>query len=241
MYLGRLTDIEAGEHLARPVDPKTDTLEERLLGTLRWFGNGPSLLNPISPTLSLGRGPGTLPASFGITLDPALNYAPKGRRALNDVLAEGMPDPRHSGIIPEMLDYIELVQRHTPDWLRISLPDMQGPFNIAHMVLGDEAFYAPFDAPEQFRQVMELITDFFIALHRQLEGSIDPARRCRLPVHGSRIAECSVNLLSRDTYLEACVAPRPAHCRVLRAGGDPSLQRAARVSRHAGASPACRL
>ena len=110
-----------------------------------------------------------------------------------------MPDPQRSGIIPEMFDYIDLIQQYTPEWLKISLPDMQGPFNIAHMVLGDEVFYAPFDAPEKFRQLMELITDFFIAVHRQLLARIDPARR--MPASGQWPAHCRVlgeSALPRD-------------------------------------------
>lgn len=205
LYLARMTDIEAGEHLRQPI-PDATSPEERLLRQLRGFAQGPTLLNPIQPVIGLGRGTGTLPASFGITLDAELGYAPRGCRSLDEVLAEGMPDPQNSGLLPEMRRDIEAIQQLTPPWVKIAFPDMQGPFNIAHMVLGDEVFYAPYDDPEKFRAYFELITDFFIAVHQQLSVWITPERRVQFPTDACRLAECSVNMLSAEFYLEHVLA-----------------------------------
>lgn len=200
-YLSRITDIEAGEHIRQRV-PEAATPEERLLRQLRGFCQGPSLLNPIQPVIGLGKGTGTLPASFGISLDAELDFAPRGCRSLDELLAAGMPDPQNSGLLPEMHRDIEAIQQLTPSWIKIAFPDMQGPFNIAHMVLGDEVFYAPYDDPEKFRACLELITDFFVTVHQQLTSWIEPARRVPFPSDGCRIAECSVNMVSAEFYLE---------------------------------------
>ena len=113
-----------------------------------------------------------------------------------------MPDPETSGVLPEIREDIETIQRYTPDWVQIGLPDMQGPFNIAHVLLGEEAFIAPYEEPEKFADLMTLITDFFIAVHERLCRWIDPARLPAFPVIVHRIAECSVNLISSAMYLE---------------------------------------
>ncbi|HEY3375890.1 MAG TPA: hypothetical protein VGL77_00215 [Armatimonadota bacterium] len=200
-YMWRAPDIDAGEHLTQPLPPAT-TPEERLLRSLRGMTGSLAMLNPIRPVVNLGKGTGTLPSSFGIMLDPALGFTPKGNRPMREVLAEGMPDPETSGIIPDMRADIEAVQRLTPEWVKIALPDMQGPFNIAHMILGDEVFFAPYEEPEEFAAFLTMVTDFFIALHGRLQSWIEPARRVAFPQNNCRVAECSVNMVSKDIYLE---------------------------------------
>jgi hypothetical protein len=201
IYLGRQADTDAGEGLVRQAPPVRNA-EERLLDKLRGATGSLRMYNPISSRLGLGKGTGTLPASFGIFLDPELGYTPKGSRPLDEVLAEGMPDPETSGIIPEMREDIETTRRFTPDWVGIGLPDMQGPFNIAHMILGDEAFFAPYEEPEKFGQLLGIITDFYLAVHANLRRWIGEERFSPFPGSTIRIAECSVNLVSADLYLE---------------------------------------
>jgi hypothetical protein len=160
-------------------------------------------LNPIAPVFGgLGRGTGTLAASFGVRLDERLGNTPTGSRPLDEVLAEDMPDPERSGVMPEVRETIEAVQALTPDWLGIALPDMQGPFNLAHMILGDEVFVAPLTEPEKFRRLMARVTDFFIAAHRALRQWIRPARFPSYPRRCCNLCECSVNMISREMYVE---------------------------------------
>lgn len=202
LYLGRGPDITAGEVMERTEPRPPLPPEERLLNALKGMTWGLPTYNPIRPRLGLGKGTGTIPASFGIELDAGLGFTPKGSRPLAAVLAEGMPDPERSGIIPEMREDIDTARALTPDWLEIGLPDMQGPFNIAHMILGEEAFLAPYEDPEGFAALLALITGFFIALRDNLERWIGPVRFPRFPSQLYRITECSVNMLSTEMYLE---------------------------------------
>jgi hypothetical protein len=203
LYLWRGPDIEAGEALVASPPPPCRGPEEKVLQSLRNALVPLANFNPISAgTGRLGRGTGTLAASFGVKLDETLGNTPSGHLELDEVLAAGMPDPVQSGVIPEMREMIAAFQSLTPDWVRIPLPDMQGPFNIAHMILGDEAFIAPLTEPEKFSRLMTMITDFFIATHRNLCSWIAPCRFIQYPNNCCRIAECSVNLISADTYME---------------------------------------
>jgi hypothetical protein len=199
--LGRFPDIEHGEGKYPPSPPQKPP-EERLLDYLRGAAAPVKMLNPFSPVRGLGKGPGTLPASFCIPLDPELGFTPNGNRPLADIIREGMPCPETSGIFTEMRDDIDVTKALTPSWLKLALPDMQGPFNIAHMILGDEAFITPLTEPDDWKEFMRIVTDFFIAAHQTLTRWIGPDRLCTLPFHYHRIAECSVNMVSREFYLE---------------------------------------
>ena len=201
IHLGRAPDVESGEGMKRVVE-KVLPPEERLLEKLKGKIAPLEMLNPINPIMDIGKGTGTLAASFGISLDPELGYTPHGIRAIEDILTGGLPDFENSGVIPEMLEDIEAIKTLTPEWVKIALPDMQGPFNIAHMVLGDAAFYTPFEEPEKFKEFMDIVTDFFIGLHKKLVGFIGEKRLSVLPGWTHRIAECSVNMISQKMYME---------------------------------------
>lgn len=199
-YLGRFPDLAQGEGKPAPPPPKSP--EERLLDWLKGASAPLNMLNPITPVRGLGKGTGTLPAAFGIRLNPELGFTPEGSRPLGDVLREGLPDPETSGIFPEMREDIKATKALTPAWLKLALPDMQGPFNLAHMILGNDAFLAPLTEPDEWREFMALVTEFFISAHRTLTRWIGPECLHSHPQHYHRIAECSVNMVSREFYLE---------------------------------------
>ena len=200
-FLWRFPDIEQGE--GRPGAPKPpQPPEERLLNWLKNAAGALDMLNPIEGTRGLGAGPGTVAASFGIRLNPALGFTSQGSRPLDDVLRDGLPDPETSGIFPEMREDIEATRALAPPWVRIAMPDMQGPFNIAHAILGDDAFIAPTTRPDEWDRFMELVTEFFIAAHRALARWIGPERLCTRPRQFHFLCECSVNMVSKDFYIE---------------------------------------
>lgn len=200
-YLGRFPDLKAGEG-KYPPPPPPRTPEERLLDWLKGASGPVAKLNPIEAIRTVGKGPGTMAASFGIWLDPEIGFTPHGYRPLADVLGDGVPDPATSGVFPEMREDIEATKVLTPPWLKIALPDMQGPFNIAHNVLGSDVFLAPLLEPEDWDRFMDILTEHFIAAHRTLVRWIGPERLATHPVKLHRLAECSVNMVSREFYLE---------------------------------------
>jgi len=191
-----------GETPTVPTIPPVYSAEERLLNSLKGMTGSLELLNPIQPRLGLGKGPGTLPASFGIKLAAALGYTPSGERQIDEVLAEGMPDPETSGILPEIREDIEAALSLTPEWIEIGPPDMQGPFNIAHMILGTEAFELPLIEPGKFNEFMTIVTDFFLEVWANVRRWAGPQRFPNFPNQTCRIAECSLNMVSTQMYLE---------------------------------------
>jgi hypothetical protein len=199
--INRLSGTLPGEFLERK-KPLVMGPEERLLDRLAAMAAPLEMMNPIRPRISIDVGTGTMPASFGVELDAELDYTPKGPLPLEEVLARGMPDPECSGFIPQMRMDVEAARELTPEWIKICWPDMQGPFNIAHTILGEQAFVAPMEQPKKFHQIMTMITDFFIALADNMHRWIGPDRLSPLPSVSIRIAECSVNLVSAGFYRE---------------------------------------
>jgi len=199
IYLNRPRLAAEAALPAAPAVPRTP--EERLADEVAGMIAPLARLNPIRAQFGLGVGPGTIPACFGVELDAEKGHAVASTKTLDQFLAEGAPDPAKAGLMPALRERIERIRASAPPWIRIGLPDMQGPFNIAHAVLGNAALVDPYDRPEDFHRAMSLITDLYLAAHELLEAWIGPER---LPPFRARrrIAECSVNLVSPDFYRE---------------------------------------
>ena len=136
------------------------TVEQKILQSLKYARLPLQALSPVSLCLGTGKGPGTLATAFGMELDPNASNSPVGHLTADEILDMGMPDPRKAGILPEIFEFIEAVKSLTPDCVKIGVPDTQGPYNLAHMMMGDEIFYLPADDPEKMDAVMTRSTDF---------------------------------------------------------------------------------
>ena len=88
-----------------------------------------------------------------------------------------------------------------PDCFKIVLPDTQGPFNIAHMIAGQQALTAPITDPDKFGRLMDRITTFWIDARKNLVEWIG-SDRLACPDKFAWIRECSVNLISPQMYKE---------------------------------------
>lgn len=178
------------------------TVEQKILQSLKYARLPLQALSPVSLCLGTGKGPGTLATAFGMELDPNASNSPVGHLTADEILDMGMPDPRKAGILPEIFEFIEAVKSLTPDCVKIGVPDTQGPYNLAHMMMGDEIFYLPADDPENMDAVMTRITDFYLAFHQELRAAIGEKRYPLGPNARCRLRLCSCNLISMDMYLE---------------------------------------
>lgn len=160
------------------------------------------MLNPVTCGFGIGEGPGTLVTCFGIPLNPETANGPAFTKTIRQVLSEPAPDPSCAGMMAEMHEQIEHAREHLPERFVIAMPDIQGPFNLAHAIVGEEIMLAPYDDPEACHALMERITTFWLAARRNL---VDWIGDDRLP-WGARsmahISECSVNLVSEQFYRE---------------------------------------
>ncbi|MCM8768137.1 MAG: hypothetical protein NC911_00400 [Candidatus Omnitrophica bacterium] len=198
LSLNRITDISAGEGKSAP--HPFSSPEEHLLTKLDDLTRPLALLNPIAPILPTGLGPGTLATCFGLTVQAEAGYVPATSLSLAQALKQGMPDPEKSGWLPLIKQEILVARELTPSWMKIALPDTQGPFNLAHLILGNESFTAPFTQPEKFFSYLEIVTEFFVEVNKKFREWITAERLPEGKVDSVSIAECSVNLVSADFY-----------------------------------------
>ncbi|MDD3926780.1 MAG: uroporphyrinogen decarboxylase family protein [bacterium] len=144
--------------------------------------------------------PADLIPCFGFPLSEDRG-APAYTRTMADMLNDSPPDPETSGLLPVIRESIDLIKSLTPASFKIDPPDMQGPFNLIHAMVGNDAFTAPLTDPDDYRLLMERITDFWIAMRENLTAWIG-LDRLRPLDRVPRIAECSVNMVSEGFYRE---------------------------------------
>ncbi|MDP7346688.1 MAG: hypothetical protein QF735_00575 [Phycisphaeraceae bacterium] len=202
------------DHLADPADDTTapveyalpdvrtpDTPAGRLAQEIVAMLEPLDLLNPVDAAFVLGESPGTLITCFGIPLDPRALNSPAHTISLEEAVRRSRSNPVKSGLVPRMLDRIDLIKAHVPPSFKIKMPDVQGPFNLAHAVLGQDAFIAPCDDRRRFADFMTRVTDVWLSVYAALRQRIGPDY-----LHpqwtAPRISECSVNLVSPEFYIE---------------------------------------
>lgn len=202
-HLGSPEDTdEPVDELALPEVAPPDTPEGDLTREIIGMLEPLKMLNSVTPCFGLGQGPGTVVTCFGIPLNPKAVNRPTFHRSFDEVLFDPPPDPATSGLMPEMRDRILLIKDQVPEGFYIGLPDMQGPFNLANSICGEEVvLLATRESPEKLHRLMDRITDFWIEARRTLiewigEEWLNPWSR--FPI----ICECSVNLISSRMYEE---------------------------------------
>ena len=160
------------------------------------------LCNPVWKAVNLAgaTSPADLIPSFGIPKSED-GGAPAYTMSIEELLKLPPPDPETAGLMPTFKKSAAMIRELTPSSFKINMPDMQGPYNLLHALVGDEAFTAPYTDPEQFYALMERITDFWISAGILLGEWIGKDRLS--PADSvARIAECSVNMVSADFYKE---------------------------------------
>jgi hypothetical protein len=121
----------------------------------------------------------------------------------------GLPDLDKSGMMNMCTEYIRYFKETLPDWIHIYHPDTQGPFDIAHLLVGDSIFYEIYDDPEHVHRLMELCTETYIEVSRRLKAVICEgmnscyhghalARGIYMRNGGVRISEDTATLLSPE-------------------------------------------
>lgn len=207
LTLGRMADdwLSPPKPEAEPA-PKLSPVEE-LANVVRGMLNPLEMENPLLPVLGLGVGTVTAATAFGVEVDTDPEHrgnlgGPKCHLPLEHFDDFPVPDVNTAGLFPQIRERIDFYCQHLPPEIKISLPDLQGPFNIAHILLGTKLFYHMVDDPARVRGLLGRITDFLIQCFDTIPQWIGEERSLRFIGSSKRIAECSVNLISREHYRE---------------------------------------
>ena len=113
-----------------------------------------------------------------------------GMDAVREMVAQGLPD-LESGLGSKVIAtyrYFRDKLREYPkchEAIRITQPDLQGPFDIAHLLIGTDIFYEVYDHAPLLHQLLELITETYIAFRRHIDELLtDRTPEDAVYVHG---------------------------------------------------------
>lgn len=105
-------------------------------------------------------------------------------------------------------EYSEFFRNHLPEGVALQMPDIQGTFNNAHLVRGNDILYDFYDDPDLLKLLFARMTDHLIELTRWTHGLCTPEPDgffcdwgC-LWKGGVRISNCSLHMLSTEFYRE---------------------------------------
>ncbi len=87
----------------------------------------------------------------------------RGVPDLNQALGKRVVDTHHY--------YLDKLSRYPKcgRCVRITQPDLQGPFDIAHLLVGNDVFLGVFDYPELLHDLLAVITETYIAFKTMLD------------------------------------------------------------------------
>jgi hypothetical protein len=130
--------------------------------------------------------------------------------AVRRLVGRGLPDAR-GGLVARVLAAHQFYRETLAGYpvcrrcIRITQPDLQGPFDIAHLIWGADIYPAFYDEPDLVRALLDLVTEAYVAVWRVLRPTVDEgAGDGFIYLHGQIIRG---NVLIKD---DSCINLRPA-------------------------------
>ncbi|MFH0964411.1 MAG: uroporphyrinogen decarboxylase family protein [Planctomycetota bacterium] len=116
-----------------------------------------------------------------------------------------VPSPEDAGIFPRVWEFRDYLERNRPSWLAVQHPDIQSPFNTAHLIRGDGIFTDFYDSPDDARELLRKVTDFMILLARKMASRLRETPGWFVDWGGLwegafRICNCSMQMISPEFY-----------------------------------------
>lgn len=89
-------------------------------------------------------------------------------------LSNGVPD-LNTDLAGRVVEYCQYFDQRLSEYpkchkaIRIQQPDMQGPYDVLHLLLGDSAFFCVYDDPKATHEMLEVISQTYIAYRKFLQ------------------------------------------------------------------------
>lgn len=167
------------------------------------------------PTVRVQFGTAQVAAAFGCELAIPTNSMPAAATHVISDLAQlaDFPLPAlTAGWYGKLQEWTALWQQQLPAHVQIQHPDIQSPFNNAHLIRGNDILTDFYDDPEGVGRLLDLVTDYMIALVPWLKGMISTDGEWftdfgALWKGTARMSNCSMHMISPTLYREH-VLPR---------------------------------
>ena len=189
------------------------------------------------PMIRANYGTGILPSAFGLNCTiiddqmPWVNHV-DSEDEIQRIIDRGIPDMR-AGLMGKVFETHEFFQEQLSRYpncqrlIPIYHPDMQGPFDVAHLIWGSQIYYAVYDKPEMVHSLLRLITEAYIQFMKEFKKTIRDEDAPGYVYHWGTLFRGSIVLrndspvnLSKDMYEEFV---RPYDEKILDAFGGGSM------------------
>jgi len=160
------------------------------------------------PTLRVEFGTGQVAAAFGCEIVfPDNSYPAVGAHALKnaeDAFSLALPS-LEAGMYRRLEEFTRFFLQHMPPGMRIQPPDLQSPFNCAHLIRGNDILLDFIDNPAAVDALLDRVTDYMILLVPHLKAMIGGEEGWFLDngalwKGGARISNCTMQLISPAFY-----------------------------------------
>jgi hypothetical protein len=162
------------------------------------------------PTVRVQFGTPQVAAAFGaeiLVLEDSLPAAKTHPLSKIEEVLKWKKPALDAGWFGKVKEYTDFYKANLPDGIVIQHPDIQGPFNTAHLVRGDDIFTDFYDNPAAVERLLDLVTDYMIDLVPHLKRMISQDREWFHDWGGfwqgtARISNCSMQMISPDFYMQ---------------------------------------
>ncbi|NMB95861.1 MAG: hypothetical protein GYA02_04505 [Clostridiaceae bacterium] len=160
------------------------------------------------PTVRVQFGTAQVAAAFGCEMFiPPNNLPAAGSHVIKesrDVYKLEKPS-LEAGWYAKLKQYTEVFLENLPEGVHIQHPDIQSPFNNAHLIRGNDILYDFYDDPDAVDVLLDKITDYMIELTFYLKNMISGDKEWffdwgALWKGTARISNCTVHLISPEQY-----------------------------------------
>jgi uroporphyrinogen-III decarboxylase len=162
------------------------------------------------PTLRVEFGTGQVAAAFGCEIAIPTNSLPAVKshviKNIKDVYEMEKPS-LDAGMYGKLKEFTTVFLENMPYGVQVQPPDLQSPFNCAHLIRGNDIFLDFFDDPEALEYLLDLVTDYMIDLVPYLKHMVRSSNEWFLDYGalwkgGARISNCTMHLISPAMYAE---------------------------------------
>ena len=150
-----------------------------------------------------------LPACLGLEYQVFSDAYPwlTGHLAKSQIAQVDLGDLINSPMMQQALEFIQWFRMHVPPDVHVYMPDTQGPFDLAHLIYGDQLFLDMYDDPSFVHELLDLCTKLYIDATKILKKALgEPLESCyhghaliqgiHMANGGIRISEDTATLLS---------------------------------------------
>lgn len=160
------------------------------------------------PTVRVQFGTAQVAAAFGCEIFIPPNSLPAaGSHVIKDskdVYKLDKPS-LEAGWYGKLKEYTEFYLENLPEGVHIQHPDIQSPFNTAHLIRGNDILLDFYDDPDAVDVLLDKVTDYMIDLTFYLKDMISEDKEWffdwgALWKGVARISNCSMHLISPELY-----------------------------------------